>query len=727
MFRALLANLHIFTSVIVVLMVVFAPDAVAETVEAGSTDKAIRLDGILDEPAWQQAGVIADLTQQDPVPGGATPFTTEVRVLVDSSGLYIAFACHDPEPARIAIHTMQRDGDQNSDDSVAVVLDPTIEGRRGYFFQINAAAARMDGLISGPEAMSTDWDGIWDAATQRTDSGWTAEIHIPALTLRFPWGQDQWGFNVQRYVARTLTTLRWSGTTLNANLIDLQRAGRLAGVGALRQGLGLSITPYGLLHYIRDYDNDEQSFGGEAGGDVAWNITGDLTGYLTINPDFAETEVDSRQVNLTRFPLFFPEKRMFFLEGSDIFEFGFGTGNDFIPFFSRRVGLYEGEKVPLLGGLKLLGRAGRWGMAVLAVQADHTEFTEKTKLFSGRVTYDANENLTLGVIATDGDPEGQRDNSLGGVDWLWRTSTLGGDKNFSVGGWAAASRGDTPEGNRSGWGFKVDYPNDLWDVYAIVKKFGSGLDPALGFLPRPGTLWYQTGFSYMPRPQGGTFGWVRQFFFEFYPRIIQDEHGRTESWRIFTTPFNARTQSGAHIEANVMPQFERLDEDFEIAEGVVIPAGDYNFMRYRVEGSTSNFRAWQLGASVWFGSFYSGSMTQIEGFAKYTTPAGHFQLELNAERDIGKLPEGDFTLDLWRFKVVYAFTPDLVLSSNLQYDSESRNLGANTRFRWTIQPGNDLFVVWTRGWRRPIVSDGLISLNTVEDQFTVKLRWTFRR
>jgi len=236
----------------------------------------------------------------------------------------------------------------------------------------------------------------------------------------------------------------------------------------------------------------------------------------------------------------------------------------------------------------------------------------------------------------------RRDNSLGGVDWIWRTSSLGGDKNFSVGGWAAASRGDTPEGNRSGWGFKVDYPNDLWDVFAIVKKFGSGLDPALDCLPRPGTIWYQTGFSYQPRPQGGTFGWVRQFKFEFYPRLIQDEHGRTQSWRIFTAPFNARTRNGEHIEANIMPEFERLDEDFEIAEGVIIPAGDYNWTRYRVEGSTSNLRAWQLGTSVWFGDFYSGSMTQVEAFATYTTPAGHLQLELHVERDIGKLPEGDF-------------------------------------------------------------------------------------
>ena len=197
--------------------------------------------------------------------------------------------------------------------------------------------------------------------------------------------------------------------------------------------------------------------------------------------------------------------------------------------------------------------------------------------------------------------------------------------------------------------------------------------------------------------------------------------------RVFTAPLNLQTQSGTRIEANIMPQFERLNEGFEISEGVIIPAGDYTFTRFRVEGKTPVYRAWRLGVSVRFGDFYSGSLTQVEGFAAYTTPAGHLQIELQAERDAGSLPEGDFTLDLWRLNAVYAFTPDLILSSNIQYDSESRNLGANTRFRWTIRPGDDLFVVWTRSWRRPVAGQHLFSLNTVEDQLTVKLRWTFRK
>ena len=711
-----------------VLTTAIPASAAAPTVQTGSTDQKIQLDGALDEPAWQQAGVIPDLTQQDPHPGEPTPFTTEVRVLVDATAIYIGFVCHDPDPSRIAIHTMQRDGNMRGDDTVAVVLDPIADGRRGYYFEINAAAARLDGLISGAENMSTDWDGIWDAATLRTPGGWSAEIRIPAQTLRFRWGQDHWGFNVQRYVPRNLTTLRWSGITLDANLIDLQRAGRMAGVGALRQGLGLSLTPYGLIRSENDFENGEHTVTGEAGGDLTWNFTGDLTGYLTINPDFAETEIDTRQVNLTRFPLFFPEKRAFFLEGSDIFDFGSGLGRDFIPFFSRRMGLFAGERVPLLGGVKLLGRAGKWRVAALAVAADKTEVTQRTNLFSGRVTYDVDEHLTLGVIATDGDPEGERDNSLGGIDALWRTSTFGRDKdkNFSIGGWAAISRGDVPEGQRSGWGFKIDYPNDLWDVNAIVKEFGSGLDPALGFLPRPGTRWYESSVEYRPRPKDGFFGWVRQFFFEFRPKLVQDSDGQTESWRVFTAPFNAQTQSGEHIEANIMPQFERLNEEFEIADGVVIPPGDYGFTRFRVEAQSSRHRPWRVGVTVWFGDFYTGSLTQAEGFVTYTTPSGHLQLELSAENDAGRLPEGDFNLNLGQLKAVYAFTPDLILSSFIQYDSESGDLGANTRFRWTIKPGNDFFVVWFHSWRHPIDDDKSFTLRPINDQLVVKLRWTFR-
>ena len=254
-------------------------------------------------------------------------------------------------------------------------------------------------------------------------------------------------------MARDRTTLRWSGTTLDSSLADLRRTGSLEGLGELKQGLGLSVAPYGLARSSRDFMLDRSSLVGQAGMDVTYNLTPGLAAVLTVNPDFAETEVDTRQINLTRFPLFFPEKRPFFLEGSELFEFGLDLETDFIPFFSRRVGLFEENLVPIDAGVKFLGRAGRWSVAALDAVTRDVPSAPGTNLFAGRVTFDVDEHLRLGAIATDGDPDGVHENSLGGLDAVWKTSTLFGDKNFAAGGWGARSGGDLPDGRRGGWGF----------------------------------------------------------------------------------------------------------------------------------------------------------------------------------------------------------------------------------------------------------------------------------
>ena len=211
------------------------------------TDQPITVDGRLDEPVWGLANPLPDLIQQDPRPGEPTPYPTITRVLVDENALYLGIVCHDPDPERIAVHTMQRDGGLRGDDTIALVLDTDGDQRRGYFFRVNAAGARQDGLISGPEEISTDWDGIWEARARRHDDGWTVEIWIPAQSLRFHWGLDSWGFNLERSIPRDRTVLRLTAATLNASLYDLQRAGELRGVGQMRQGKGLSFSPYGLL------------------------------------------------------------------------------------------------------------------------------------------------------------------------------------------------------------------------------------------------------------------------------------------------------------------------------------------------------------------------------------------------------------------------------------------------------------------------------------------------
>src|SRR5436309_4086322 len=395
----------------------------------------IRIDGILDEPDWQSAVVIPDLTQQSPVPRGTTPYHTEVRVLTDGATIYIGVRCDDPEPGQIATHTMLRDADLASDDAVGFVLDTFGDHRTGYSFLVNAAGARFDGLIATAEDVSADWDGIWDAKVGRDASGWTLEVAIPTATLRLTPGLGAWGFNVVRTVARDRTEMRWTGTTLDARFPDMRRAGELGGVDGLDAGLGLTVTPYSLVRHGRDFVAGSSEMDGDVGLDVGWAMTRQLSGVLTVNTDFAETEVDTRQINLTRFPLFYPEKRYFFVEGANQFAFGPNLGNDFVPFFSRRVGLVGGETVPMDVGAKVIGRQGPWGIGALTVRTDDSPQAPASSLSAARVTRDIGEHLRLGAIGTRGDPSGLVQNWLGGVDAVWQSSTFRGDRNLTTGGW----------------------------------------------------------------------------------------------------------------------------------------------------------------------------------------------------------------------------------------------------------------------------------------------------
>ncbi len=701
------------------------------TLSAGKASGPIRVDGVLDEPAWAGAAVIAELTQQDPHPGEPTLFRTEVRILVDPDNLYLGFRCLDPEPGKIAVHTLQRDAVLDGDDHIAIALDTFLDGRTGYVFRMNAGGARQDGLIYEAETESSDWDGIWEGRARRTPEGWTAEVALPAKTLRFTKGAAAWGFNVQRVVPRSRLTLRWEGISLDAAFIDMRRCGRLSGLECLRQGLGLAFSPYGLVRREWERQRNGYTAKGDAGLDITYNLTPSLTGVLTVNTDFAETEADVQQINLTRFPLFYPEKRAFFLEGANMFDFGAGLSETFIPFFSRRVGLFEGRRVPILAGVKVLGRAGRWGIGLLDTYTDALDpeagsaAIPRTNLSAGRVTYDASKHLRVGTIFTNGDPSGAVDNTLVGADILWQTSTLFGKRNFSVGGWYARSHGDLAAGDPAGYGLKIDYPNDLWDIAAMFRWFGDALDPKLGFLPRPGTRQYDTYVAYQPRPQGGPFGWVRQFSFEFEPILVENLDGVVESWEIFTAPFNATTQTGEHLEANWAPQFERLFVPFEISKGVVIPVGEYHFTRYGIEAQSSDHRPWTVGATVWFGEFFAGRLTQTQAYGTYTTPAGHHLFEFTTENDFGRLPQGDFIERLHQLRWAWAFSPDLVLSVFAQNELGSGSLGWNARLRWTVKPGNDLYVVWNRNWIETS-EGGRRRFERESDQVVLKARWTFR-
>jgi hypothetical protein len=700
-------------------------------ISASSSD-TITLDGRLDEEIWNRAGTVR-LVQQSPYPGRATPYETEVRVILAGDRLYFGFLCRDPDARKIAVHSMQRDDPMEGDDTVSIALDPYGDKRTGYFFRINAAGARADGLIASPEEPSYDWDGVWDARTARLENGWSAEIVIPARTLSFTPGRNEWGLNLERYIPRDgRIALRWSSPTLDSLFCDMSRAGAMTGLGDVEQGWGIEFTPYTIGRVKGRFDGSPRAWQGTGGFDFTWKITPQLVTVFTANTDFAETEVDSRQINITRFPLFFPEKRSFFLEGSNQFVFGLGLGESFIPFFSRQIGLLDGQPIPIDAGVKLNGRVGKWNIALLDVQTRETQtglgVVPGVNLLAGRISYDLTDRLRVGTIFTNGDPLGIKRNTLVGFDAVWRTSRFRGNKNLQVGAWTAKTAGDLGPGSRTGWGAAVDYPNDLWNCAGHVNRYGSALTPALGFLPRPGTLQEEFYCASQPRPsKSGWLRWMRQEFLENEFSRVVNAAGITESWQYFFAPVNVRLESADRFELNYIPEYEYLAAPFEIVPGVVIPPGAYRFTRYRVEAQTSPHRPIEAGFTTRFGTFYNGTLTQWEQYIRWTSPKGKLRFGVTAEDNFGHLKGATFVQRLWQLQSAYAWSPNLVLTNFLQYDSESQNLGSNTRLRWTVKPGNDIFLVWNRGWQRLILAPRDLSLIPENEMLAVKVRWTFRR
>jgi hypothetical protein len=695
-----------------------APPTQAPVAVAGLAE-GMRLDGVLDEPAWARATAIGPLRQRDPQEGAPPSEETEVRVLVDADNIYFGITCRDRSPSAIVSTQLARDADLEVDDRITVVIDPFFDHRNGFFFVVNPAGARADGQISNnSERLSFDWDGIWDARTRTTDEGWAAEIVIPLKSLRFKPGQTVWGLNIERQIKRLQERDRWASPRRDIWIGNLTAAGQLTGLTGLQQGRGLDLRPF--------LSGGEESGDGKlkAGLDVFKSLTPSLTASLTLNTDFAETEVDARQINLTRFELFFPEKRTFFLEGAGVYDVaGLGTTNaDLIPFFSRTVGLLNEQEVPILLGLKVSGRASGYNVGLLDVETRRTTLEEgplaAQNLLALRVSKNLFAQSWIGAIATRGNPSGTGANDLIGFDSRLATSRFRGGKNLSLDVYALRTDDSASRRVDYAYGFRLDYPNDLWDVFLHWKRIGEGFNAAMGFVPRTGIRKTNLGIAFQPRPER----WgVRQFFFELEPELITNLHGRVENWRVFTAPFNLRTESGEHLEWNYIPTFERLEAPFEIQPGLFIPPGSYRWTRFRTEVNTATKRPWVVDVAFWYGGFYRGRLHQLAP-SLTLKPNAHVSLVFQMERDEASLPQGDFITQLFSGRFNYNFSPNATWSNLVQYDSESRILGFQTRFRWTVRPGSDLFVVVSRGWYRRFDGDYLPSF----DKGSAKVQYTIR-
>jgi hypothetical protein len=451
-----------------------APAVAAPTLRVGSLAGPLRLDGRLDEAAWAAADSIANLTQIEPAEGGAPAGRTVVRVLAGAGEIVIGVRADDPEPGRLVSFARERDAALANEDHVKIVLDTYRDGRSGYVFAVNPNGARYDALVADQgEGENANWDAVWEAATARTATGWSAEIRIPVRSLLFRPGLDEWGFNVQRRVQRLQETDRWASPERDYKITQTFRAGRLTDLPPFALGVGLSVRPSLTAGAGVPAPRGRMEDDRDASLDVTQLLGANTLASLTVNTDFAETEVDTRRTNLTRFPLVFPEKRTFFLQGADIFDFGLGAGDDARPFFSRRVGLLNGQEVPIRVGGKVNGRSRGTNYGALAVRTGHAGVPGLDSLPTGntmgvlRVKQNVLRESSVGVISTFGDPLGRARSWLGGADATYQTSRFRGDKNFLVGVWGQALGREGLAGRRRAFGGKVDYPNDLWDVAVI--------------------------------------------------------------------------------------------------------------------------------------------------------------------------------------------------------------------------------------------------------------------
>lgn len=696
------------------------PPGTRPVAQAAPAVGPIRLDGILDEPAWSNAPSIGPFIQSDPAEGAPSTEDTEVRIVYDGTAIYFGILCRDRAPESIIRTQLTRDAELDVDDRITIVLDPLLDRRNGFFFQVNPAGARADGQISNnSEDPSLDWDGIWDAAARVTDAGWTAEIEIPFKSLRIQSSQSVWGLNLERHIKRRSEDDRWASPSRDVWISNLAEAGQLEGLTGLREGRGLDIRPY----VSGGDENSDGQF--DVGLDVFKSLTPDVTAAVTVNTDFAETEADDRQVNLTRFPLFFPEKRAFFQEATGVFDVaGLSDGrNDLIPFFTRRIGLLEDEdgdgvEVPILVGTKVVGHPSNYNFGLIDAQTRDIAGNPLTgqNLLAVRGSRNLLEQSWIGGILTHGNPAGTGDNTLIGADARLATSSFRGGKNLSLDLYFLRSMADGRTDHAGG--FKIDYPNDLWDVALAFKQIGDEFEPALGFVPRIGIRKTNLGIEYRPRPH--RLG-IRQFFFEFRPEYITNLENRVENWRLFTAPFNVETESAEHLEWNVVPEFEHLAEPFEISSGIVIPPGSYQWTAFRAEANTATKRAWVIDLEYWWGGFYSGTRRQIE-LEVTLKPNTHLLLSAGIERNDISLPEGEFFTQIFIGNVNYNFSPDVSWANLVQYDNESRLLGLQSRFRWILKPGSDLFLVINRGW----IQEPTGTFRGAFDRGSAKLQYTFR-
>ena len=665
--------------------------------------ETMQIDGLLSEPIWQSAEAATGLRQREPLEGVAATERTEVRILFDSNTLYVGVVAHDRYPDKIIARTLQRDKIMEpefdgkpqfaGDDAVAILLDPFHDHRNAVIFATNPNGAEFEALLTeeGRE-FNIDWRAVWQVAAQKLPQGWSAEFAIPFRTLRYPTnsGDQPWGFNVYRVIRRKNEEVLWSAWSRdNEGFARVSRAGHLTGMVDLpRPSVNLEVKPFLLSGLTKELEesadfNTNQKL--DAGFDAKWEVRPGLLLDLTLNTDFAQVDVDDEQVNLTRFDLFFPEKRDFFLENSGIFEFGFRgifEPPPFLLFFSRRIGIHDDGEVPVIGGARLTGRIGKQTIGLLNTVTKKAFGEPRTNFAVARVKRDIGGSNYIGAILTDRRTS-QNWNSGTGVDWsFWPTGAL------NLQGFYARTFTSGAGGDDYAYRLGIDFASDHFGLFGQHITVGDEANAEMGFITRT-DMRRTDGFSRITtRPQILGLRALNFFVQGLYLTRIDFEK---QDWQ-YGVGINPEWHSGEQIIAFYNRSFTRLDEEFDL-EDIVIDPGDFPSYELGIFGNTSRNRSLVYSTQNFFRGFFGGDLQSLNN--NLTLSVGsNLALAFGYGYNHVDVPNGSFTAHLASLRLSYAFSTRLVANALLQYNSLDNRISTNFRLNFVHRPGSDLFVVF---------------------------------
>ncbi|MFC1561527.1 DUF5916 domain-containing protein [candidate division KSB1 bacterium] len=679
---------------------------------------APKIDGILDDPVWQKVEFQSDFLQREPNEGEPATEITEFALIFDENNLYIGVRCYDSEPDRIVATEMRRDERLWNDDYFTITFDTYHDRRNAFYFTTNPNGMRRDGTISDEGRIdNSDWNGIWNCKTSVDDRGWFVEMIIPWQTLRFKEGNDLvWGANFMRRIQRKNEDDYWRLVPRYAGRFGyfrMSEAGDIFGFDNLKMGGKYEFRPFvtGGMQDDEQTGNVQETLK-DAGMDFKWNVTSTMTADFTYNTDFAQVEADQEQVNLTRFSLYFPEKRGFFLEGAETFRFG-QTGR-FQPwrpqadniqlFYSRRIGIEERSKIPLLGGARLNGRVGKYTVGLLSINSerqqievdDEPEMVPETNYSVFRLKRDLFTRSSVGVIFLNKQQNGG-----------FYNRSLGFDSNFPVNEnlsfYAAAAGTYSPDAagepsrkkNNFAGNAGFAWQSDLWEYGASFLDIEEQFNPEMGFILREDIKRTEVNLRYKPRPSA----WesVRQIEMGITGQY-QTDHRNFVLNRKMEGEFEFNLESTARISFDIVQEYEYLDEDWEVRDGYVIPVDGYNNSEYRLRYGGNSARPVSGSVNASGGNYFTGTK-KGGGLELDIKLFNRFISNLIFNYDQIELPQGNFHTTTIANRISYSFSPDVFVKAFLQmYDDKLENdgknrLSGNIIFRYIYKPGNDFFLV----------------------------------